>query len=236
MSQQIASLTAKIGADVNDFMSGANTVGNKLGQLAAQYLSTAALVTGFGMAVKFSIEQAAEAEMMDAKLAAVLASTGQAAGMSAAALEELATSLMHASTYDDEAIKGSEALLLTFTKVGKEIFPEATQAILNMSTALGQDLQSSTIQLGKALNDPIAGITALKRVGVSFTEEQKDMIKVLVDSGDTLGAQKLILHELAVEFGGQASAATETYTGKVKMLKNELGNLAEAFGGPLINP
>jgi len=30
-----------------------------------------------------------------------------------------------------------------------------------MSTAMGQDLKSSAIQLGKALNDPIQGVAAL---------------------------------------------------------------------------
>ena len=75
-----------------------------------------------------------------------------------------------------------------------------------MSAALGQDMKSSSIQLGQALNDPIKGITALSRVGVSFTEQQKSQIKRMVETGDTMGAQKVILRELNREFKGSAEA------------------------------
>ncbi len=234
MAQVIASLVAKIGADISGFVKGAGSVKGGLADMAKQYLSTAAVVTAFGSAVAYSIESAAEAQRVDAQLGAVLQSTGGAAGIARAELEELASSLSRVSTYDDEAIKSSEALLLTFTKVGSEAFPQATQAILDMSTAMGTDLQGATIQVGKALNDPIKGITALSRVGVSFTDEQKKMIATLVETGDTLGAQKIILDELSKEFGGSALAASKTYTGQIKILKNEVGNLSEAFGSKLV--
>jgi hypothetical protein len=98
-----------------------------------------------------------------------------------------------------------------------------------MSVALGQDTKSSAIQLGKALNDPIKGVTALQRVGVSFTASQKDQIKTLVDSGKTMDAQKLILRELNKEFGGSAKAAATPFD----KLKVSAGNLAETAGGVL---
>ena len=234
MSVKVASLYAEIGAKTDGFMRGSAEVTGGLGRMAMKFATSTAAVAAFQQALNFSIQEASQAQRVDAQLGAVLESTGGSAGMARRELEELATSLSRVSTFDDEAIKSSEALLLTFTKVGDEVFPDATQAILDMSTALGQDLQSSTIQLGKALNDPIAGITALKRVGVSFTEEQRDMIKALVESGDMLGAQKLILQELSTEFGGSALAAANTYEGQVKQLKNEVGNLAEAFGSKLL--
>ena len=45
----------------------------------------------------------------------------------------------------------------------------------------------SAIQVGKALNDPIKGVTALHRVGVQFTERRRDQIEALVESGDIAG-------------------------------------------------
>ena len=60
--------------------------------------------------------------------------------------------------------------------------------------------------LGKALNDPIKGITALSRAGVTFTQGQKDQIKTLVESGNLLGAQKIIMGELEAQVGGTAEA------------------------------
>lgn len=205
-----------------------------LKKLASSYLTTAAVIGGFTKAIQFSISEAMQAQRVDAQLEAVLRSTGNAAGMTKDELEELATSLSKVSIYDDEAIKSTEALLLTFTKVGEQVFPEATQAIIDMSTAMGQDLKSSTIQIGKALNDPIKGITALQRVGVAFTEDQKKMIAAMVESGDVMGAQKIILQELSTEFGGSAAAAANTYEGQITQLKNEVGNLGETIGEDLL--
>jgi hypothetical protein len=189
-----------------------------------------AIVGALGMAVS----SAAESEQAMAQLDAVLKSTGGAAGMTRDELTGLADSLQKVTTYDDEAIIGAEALMLTFTKVGKEVFPEAIGAVLDMSTALGQDLQSSTVQLGKALNDPIKGITALSRVGVSFSETQKETIKTMVETGNVLGAQKIILAELSMEFGGSATAAADTLNGALSQLGNSFGNLMEAIGAALL--
>jgi hypothetical protein len=103
-----------------------------------------------------------------------------------------------------------------------------------MSAALGQDLQGSIIMIGKALNDPIQGVTALRRVGVSFTQSQMEMIQSLVDSNQTLEAQKLILGELQTEFGGAAEAMGDTFTGQVNKLKVAFGNLGEAIGTKML--
>jgi len=100
----------------------------------------------------------------------------------------MADSLQRVTTFDDEAITGAQSLLLTFTKIGRDVFPEATRTVLDMSQALGQDLKSSSIQLGKALNDPITGITSLTRVGVTFTAEQKKLIESLVKTGQVAEA------------------------------------------------
>ena len=181
-----------------------------------------------------SVQAAAEAQMVHAQLDAVLKSTGGAAGVTAEAANELADSLSKVTMFDDEAILGAENLLLTFTRIGNDVFPEATEAVLNMSQALGQDLKSSAIQLGKALNDPIGGVTALRRVGVQLTDAQEELIKKMVEAGDVAGAQKIILSELTTEFGGAAKAAGETLPGKLAILKTQLGNVQEEIGGVFI--
>jgi hypothetical protein len=182
------------------------------------------------------IGQARESAKIGAITTQVIKSTGGAANLTAAQVGKLATAISNKTGVDDEAIQSGENLLLTFTNVrnevgrGNDIFSQATSTITDMSVALGQDTKSSAIQLGKALNDPIKGVTALQRVGVSFTKSQKDQIATLVKSGDTLGAQKLILHELGREFGGTAAAAS-TSTDKLKV---SLGNIAESIGGVFI--
>lgn len=177
-----------------------------------------------------------EAQKVGAQTTAVLKSTGDAAKVTKKHIEDLAGAISRKSGIDDEAIQASANMLLTFTNVrnevgkGNKIFDRATQTVTDMSVALGQSGKSSAIQLGKALNDPIKGITALRRVGVTFTDQQKKQIETMVKSGDTLGAQKAILRELNKEFGGSA-AAQATAGDKLKV---SLGNLAEAAGGILV--
>jgi hypothetical protein len=164
----------------------------------------------------------------------VLKSTGGAAGMTATEVNDLATSLSEVTRFEDDAIVAGESMLLTFTNIGEDVFPQATETMLDMSQALGQDMQSSAIQLGKALNDPIKGMTALQRVGVTFTEAQKDQIKAMVEAGDVMGAQKVILAELSKEFGGSARAAGQTFGGQMDILTNKLGNVKEEVGLALL--
>jgi hypothetical protein len=181
-----------------------------------------------------SAEAAADSEDKLAQLNSVLTSTGGVSGMTVDSVSSLADSLSSVTKFEDEAIISAESMLLTFTNIGKDVFPNATETVLDMSQALGQDLKSSSVQLGKALNDPINGITALSRVGVTFTDEQKDLIKTLVETGDTVGAQKVILEELNKEFGGSAKAAGSTFTGVMERIKNTLGNLKEVIGGAVL--
>lgn len=193
-----------------------------------------AAIAGLSAVLLDSVQAAMEAQEAQAQLAAVIESTGGAAGVTAEMANELATSLQNVTRFEDDAVLGAENILLTFTHINKDIFPETVWLAADMSQALGQDLKSSAMQLGKALNDPIQGVGALQRVGVSFTEDQKKLIKELVNSNNTLDAQKIILQELQKEFGGSAKAAGETFAGKLDILQNKIGDVKERIGMALI--
>lgn len=179
-----------------------------------------------------------------AQLDAVLQSTGGSAGVSKDQVLGLVDSLSSAgglSTATDDAVLGGENMLLTFTNIGKDVFPAATQTMLDMATAMNngaapsaEELSAQAIQLGKALNDPTKGLTALSRVGVSFTQEQKDQIKAMQDVGDTAGAQKIILAELGKEFGGSAAAAANTFDGQMAHLGGVFDNVKQSLGDKLL--
>jgi len=144
--------------------------------------------------VSDGIKGAAEWENALAQTNAVIKSTGGAAGYTADQFGELASQLSAEngmSKFSDDAILAGENILATFTKIKGPVFADATQTILDMSTALGGDLQGTAMQVGKALNDPLGGVTALTRVGVAFTDQQKEQIKALTESGDVIGAQKI---------------------------------------------
>jgi hypothetical protein len=190
-----------------------------------------------------SVEEAKEARRGMAQLEAVLQSTGGAAGVTRDKALALADSLSAAgglSTASDDAVLAAENMLLTFTNIKDDVFPGATQTVLDMATAMNngatpsaQELASQAQQLGKALQDPEKGITALTRVGVTFTDEQKNMIKALQDTGDTAGAQKIILDELNKEFGGSAKAAADA-SGGMAQLDAKMDNLKQRVGEALL--
>jgi phage-related minor tail protein len=184
------------------------------------------------------VKGAASYNKVLAMTAQVLKSTGNVAGTSVKGVQDLAAQLETMSGVDEELIIHSQNVLATFTSirnVGKDkIFDQATKSALDMSVALGSDLQGASIQVGKALNDPVKGVTALSKVGVSFTAKQKDTIKALVKTGDTLGAQKLILHELNKEFGGQAEAAGKGFEGAMARAQDAIADTGRSVGELLL--
>jgi hypothetical protein len=202
-------------------------VNNSVGTLAKGFAVGAVAVAGLRMGFRFlsgvvsdSLREFEEQNTVMAQTNAVLQSTGHAAGMTARELVDMSDALAKTTLYQDDMILSAENMLLTFTNITKEIFPETTKTVLDMSTALGQDLKSSAIQLGKALNNPIEGVSALQRVGVSFTNAQQEMIATMVKSGRTMEAQKYILAELQKEFGGSAESAYEAASSVTKLQKN----------------
>lgn len=179
---------------------------------------------------------AAESAKIGRETERVIKTIGAASWTSAAQVQELAGAISDKTGADDEAVQSGANLLLTFANVknevgeGNDVFDQATGLALDMSTALGTDMSGAAVQLGKALNDPLKGITALSKAGVSFSEDQKAQIKLMAESGDLLGAQKIVLAELSKEFKGAAEAAGTP----LDKLMVAAGNLQEEIGAKLI--
>lgn len=194
-------------------------------------LSIAAGVGVASLALRKYFQNTIEAERVQAQLAARIKSTGAAARLSLGDLNKMAAALQFKTSFDDESIGSVQTLLLQFTKIGRETFPQATEAVLNLSTAMGTDLNSAALQVGKALNDPVKGFAALSRAGIQFSAEQKAIIKDMAKLGDTAGAQRVILGELEKQMGGAATAARNTLGGAIKALQNSFDNLLEGNSG-----
>ena len=172
-------------------------------------------------------------ERLSAQTDAAIRSTGGAANVTRDEIVGMAESMEELTGIEMETVQEGENMLLTFTRVrnevgdGNDVFDQATEAALNMSVALGTDMTSAAMLVGKALNDPVKGMTAMTRAGIQFTEQQKQMIKAMVESGDQLGAQKIILAELETQFGGSAEAFGQTTAGKMQKFTNAVGNFFE---------
>ena len=167
------------------------------------------------------------------KLEAALRATGGALGISKDSLMQYAEEMSKTTGIADETIIQAQALMTTFTQVGREVFPEAINAAADMSKMFGQDLQQSVIQLGTALNDPIAGVGRLKRIGISFTEEQRNMIKVFMEQNKVMEAQKVILDELNREFGGVTDLLGQDGITALHNYDNAVSDLKETLGSAL---
>lgn len=173
------------------------------------------------------IEETRNQEQANTLLEARLKSTGYAAGLTADELKNMSERLRDVSTYEDDAILSAENLLLTFKNVKGDTFEKATIAAMDMATALGGDLESSIMRIGKALQEPTKGVTALRRVGVQLTGTQEEMIKKFIKTGDVAAAQNIILKELESQFGGSAVAARNTLGGAIDALKIKFRDLFE---------
>jgi SLT domain-containing protein len=200
--------------------------------------SAVAVAAGIGAVLKTGLDEALDASKGTAQLAAGIKSTGNAANVSVKGMNALASSIQGYSGQTDDSIVKAEQLLLTFKNIRNQgpdkIFDQATLATANMAAKMGGDASGAAVKLGKALNDPAKGITALTKFGVSFTAAQKESIKAMVKSGDTMGAQKIILKELQSEFGGAAKAAGESLPGKLAIARRSFEDVSQAVAEGLI--
>jgi hypothetical protein len=199
-------------------------------------LGIAAAVGGGISLLKSAVGEAREAQKVGALTTAIIKATGGAANVTAGQVSKLSTSISNKTAVDDEAIQKGANLLLTFKNVrneagkGADIFNQATAAAVDLSAAGFGSIDSASKMLGKALNDPVKGMSALSRAGVTFTAGQQKQIKAMVKSGDLLGAQKIILGEVKSQVGG-AGAASATAGEKMKVAWN---NAKESLGTALL--
>ena len=223
MATMLGSLLVSLGLETGTFKSGLTEAQKQLQRTQRQFQKigqgmqqfgtnltvgvTAPLVSLGALAVKGFVEQ----ERAIADVNAALASMGNVAGRTSQQLAAAADAMEMRSLFDAEVIlKQVTANLLTFGNIAGEQFDRAQQAAIDMATRLGTEPQSAAIALGKALNDPVKGITSLTRVGVQFTEAQKAQIAAMQAAGNAAGAQGIILAEVERQFAGAAKAAADT--------------------------
>ena len=219
-------------------ISGAKKIQNALNKInfKAIALGATAMAATLGFAASKFIKLAIEQERVEKRLGAVLRSTGEAAGYNLDELKKMASAMQAVTTTGDETILSGMAILATFKQIRGQAFERTTMSALDLAEVVGTDLNAAMIQLGKALNDPVANLGALSRAGIQFTKDQKVLIKGLWESGKTAEAQGLILDELESQFGGAAKAARDTFGGALQSLKNTLGDIGENIGFALMPP
>lgn len=202
----------------------------KLGEVIASAALTKAVIS-FGQESVAAAEDAAKSMRL---LSSTVEATGAGAWTSADALHQMAVEFRNMTGIDNGKIESMQTVLLGFKNINGSTFKKATGAILDMATVMNMDLSSAAQSVGKALDDPINGLDSLRRQGFAFTESQKEVIKALVESGETAEAQEIILKELESTYGGAAKAANNAFS----QLQNAFGELKETVGNhiqPLVS-
>lgn len=207
--------------------SSAGLAGAAIGSLGAAGAIAAGAIGLVSLAFARGLTDFQEAERISIRLESVLKATGYAAGLTADELDGFADSLEKSTLASAEQVKEAAGVLATFRSVGGETFTRTISLAQDLSAVFGQSLSSSATQLGKALEDPEKGLTALSRVGVTFTATQKDMILQMVRVGDQAGAQTAILDVLEKQVGGAGAAEASGLTGAFKRAGDATGNLFE---------
>jgi LysM repeat protein len=168
-------------------------------------------------------------ERITSRLNAVLKVTGADAWVSSSLLKKMANEQSSATGKSMEEIMEMQAVLLGFRSVTRDVFGDAAQAALDIAEVMGGGLVSVANSLGKALDSPVEGMSALSRQGFVFTEQQKELVKALEETGRHEEAQRVILKEVQAAFGGASTATSEAVQSQIRY-NNALDDLKKNIG------
>jgi hypothetical protein len=225
-AQAIAVLQGPLGAISGRFSSLGSLIGSVNPLLAATTVGVAALAATMGK----SVAVAEQFERATLKTEAVLRATGNASGQTATSIREMSKQIAAGTLASTQGVEVAAQKLLTFRAVSQETFRRTLELSQDLAELGFGSIEQAAVQLGKALEDPEKGLTALTRVGVSFSQKQKDVIQSLYDTGDALGAQKLLLDAVEKQVGGVGRAAAGGLTGAYDSLGQANEDLLEKIG------
>ena len=190
-----------------------SAIGAIIGRVNPLYLVMTAGLVAVGLALTKFVKIGAKAESQFLKLDALLKATSGAAKVTGEDIEAMAVAIGRGTLASVQGARDAAGVLLTFKSIAGETF-ERTLALTQDLAAVGfGSMKTAALQLGKALEEPEIGLSALRRVGVSFNEQQKEQIKVMSLTGRQAEAQELILKALEEQVGGAGKGAAGGLSG-----------------------
>jgi hypothetical protein len=211
-----------------------NSIGAILGRINVGAVLGVAAVTGLALAFSKFARAGSEAERVGNRLSAIIQATGGAAQLSSRDIEIFAESVAKGTLASIQGARQAAGILLTFKSISGDTFKDALSLSQDLAEVGFGSINTAALQLGKALEEPEIGLSALRRVGVSFSKEQKDLIKVLSLSGRKLEAQRIIVKALKDQVGGTGIEGAGGLAGAFDTLSENVNLFFERAAGSII--
>ena len=234
---QAATATAALQGPLNGLSGRLSFISTGLTKIGVAGLLVSTSLFGFVFATKRALNELKEFETQMFKIDALIRATGGTAGLTSDQINEMAISLGELTLASANEMRGAAAVLLTFKSISSDVFQSTLSLTQDIGAVMGQTAISGAKQLGKALEDPMRNMEALRRVGVSFNDEQKALITNMQRSGDIVGAQTELIKILEGQIGGageggglaQATDLLAHNTERVAIKFAEVTGVGEAY-------
>jgi phage terminase small subunit len=169
--------------------------------------------------VEDSIKNALGQEKAENDLKAALEITGRTVDGNLKHYLDFAAAQMKVTTYTDDEIEASQALLLQLTRLDQQGVDRATKGAMGLATVMGMDLHGATVMVTKAME---GNFGALGRVGIKVAENL------------TVEQKQASLLDQLEKLYQRSTKETDTFGGSLKQLKNSWGEVLETTGTAII--
>jgi len=149
-------------------------------------------------------------------------------------LEEAADNLGNATLFSQDEFTRGFALLTSFRKIGVNSYASVAEQAANIAQINQVDVNTSFMQLAKALQDPERNLSNLNRSGIAFSKQQTDVIKQLMKTNQVAKAHTMILDIVKESYDEAALAASKGFAGSVDLLMEEVNDFSESLGKALL--
>ncbi len=173
-----------------------------------------------GTVVWSFVDESMKAEDAIKQLGAAMISSGQDSVLMTKQLAGLSRALSMTSTFGEEETMSAMQQLTQIGRVSAEGMKKAIPVVHDLAAALGMDLNSAAMLVGKAMEGNTA---ALGRYGIKIKETS--------DPAERFSA---VIAGLTGRFGGMSEAMAASASGGLKQIRNEFEELKEAVGNRLL--
>lgn len=213
----------------------AKSLGSKLQSLGGSFIKAGAIATAVSVPIIAGINKAMDAYMIqsaaETKLTEIYRTRMGVTQQAAQATIDYAGALQKQGVIGDEVLISGAQQLATFAQ-----YPGTINALLPaMGNLLAQQkgvnatAQDAT-QIGNLMGKVLQGQTgALKRVGITFTEAQEQVLKY----GTEEERAAMLAQVITDNVGNMNAVMAQTPEGQIQQMKNAMGDLAEQIGATL---